>query len=139
MCELNKASSLRIKLLERIEIGDTVMVELYIFSVIHELLKQQGMNAKLFLKIICSIEILQRIKAVPSAMSTRTLPRLTSIIHMDIVSYLIVLSKTKMLQIRIPIRTTRQHMAQILPLYLLTTNMYSSKMEKSTARKRLTK
>ena len=72
-------------------------------------------------------------------MSTRTSQQLTNTIHINVESYLIVLSRIKKLLTQIPFRTIKQRMAQILPLYHLTTIIYSSKMEKNTAQKKLTK
>ena len=100
----------------------------------------QKINARLSLMIIYSMETLRKIKVVPSAMSTRTLLLLTDIISMEDAFCQIVPCRLKMMPlILIPTRTTTQLMEKISLLFHLTTNIYSSKMEKNTTQIMLTK
>ena len=90
--------------------------------------------------ITYSMETLRRIKVVPSAMSTRTLLLLTDTINMEDEFCRIVACRPKMMPlILIPTRTTMQLMVKISLLFHLTTNIYSSKMEKNTTQIMLTK
>ena len=133
----NSASSLETRLLRQIENGDTVMQAPYTSDVA---LVSQKINARLSLMIIYSMETMRRIKVVPSDMSTRTLLLLTDIISMEDAFCQIEPCRPKMMPlILIPTRTTTQLMEKISLLFHLTTNIYSSKMEKNTTQIMLTK